>query len=141
VAQLTSDIKERGSSVLRRSATRKRVLVVDDNRDSARLLGVLVEQLGHTAATAYDGDSAITLAREFQPEIVLLDLILPDADGCDIALGIRAQPGLQECRIFIVSAYGSPEDRFRSLSAGCEEHYTKPVHPEILISLLGDLSR
>jgi CheY-like chemotaxis protein len=117
------------------------VLVVDDNRDSARMLALLVDRLGHTSATAFDGDSAITLAREFQPDIVLLDLVLPDADGCDIALGIRAQPGLQECRIFIVSAYGGPEERFRSLSAGCEEHYTKPVHPEILTSLLGDLSR
>jgi DNA-binding response OmpR family regulator len=140
-SSLGHSLQERSTQRLRATISPKRVLVVDDNRDAATMLSILVRTLGHTTMTAFDGDSAIALAQEFKPEVVLLDLVMPDADGNDIALGIRSQPGLEECRIFIVSAHYSAEDRMRSLRTGCEEHYGKPLDPSILVGILGDLSK
>jgi CheY-like chemotaxis protein len=113
------------------------VLIVDDERDAAIMMAVLVQQLGQIAETAFDGDSALQVAKSFKPHVVFVDLVLPDADGCELAVAIRQLPGLESCRVFALTAYGSAEDRLRTMGAGCEAHYVKPLDPAILPSLLG----
>jgi CheY-like chemotaxis protein len=117
----------------------QRVLVVDDSRDAANMMWFLLRELGHHATIAYDGESALRLARQYQPDVVLLDLVLPDADGCDLAQKLRSEPALKHCRIFVMSAYGSAQDRLRTQRAGCEAHFLKPVGIELLTSVLPDL--
>lgn len=114
----------------------RRILVVDDNRDAAFSLAVLLRTMGHLTEVALNGDSAIEVARRFRPEIILLDLVLPDCDGCDLARELKGEPGLETVRIFAVTGYGGEEDRRRSMQAGCEAHLLKPVEARVLESLL-----
>lgn len=95
--------------------------------------------MGHQAEVAFNGDTALEVARRLRPEIVFLDLVLPDCDGCDLARELRQQPGLQNVRIFAVTGYGGDIDRRRSTEAGCEAHLVKPVDPRFLDSLLAHL--
>jgi CheY-like chemotaxis protein len=135
----TADLKPQHGGTAYRPFAAQRVLVVDDGRDAANMMFVLVRELGHHAAVAYDGESALKLAREYEPDVVLLDLVLPDTDGCDLAQKLRSEPALKHCRIFVMSAYGRPEDRLRTQRAGCEAHFLKPIGIDVLTSVLPDL--
>jgi CheY-like chemotaxis protein len=129
------------SGVAYRPLAPQRVLVVDDGRDAANMTFFLLRELGHHAAVAYDAKSALALARQYEPDVVLLDLVLPDADGCDLARQLRSEPALKRCRIFVMSAHGSAEDRLRTQRAGCDAHFLKPVGIDVLTSVLPDLCR
>ena len=111
-----------------------RILVVDDNFDTARTFYVVLRGAGHEAEFAVNGYSAIESARRFRPEVVLLDIGLPDFDGCDLARVLRSEPGLEHARIFAVS--GREEDRRRALEAGCDDYLKKPVDPFALERML-----
>jgi CheY-like chemotaxis protein len=113
-----------------------RVLVVDDNDDSADMLAMMVGTWGHDARSAYDGASALEVADAFKPEVVLLDLGLPGLDGHAIAARLRAKPWAQRVTLFAVTGRGQDEDRQRSRDAGFHEHLVKPVVPETLQSML-----
>lgn len=117
-------------------AQARRILVVDDNRDVVLTMMWLLRERGHEVAFALNGDSALEVARRFRPEIIFLDLVLPDADGCDLARELRREPGLEGVRILALTAYGGDADRFRSLEAGCERHFVKPLDPRVLDSPL-----
>ncbi len=119
----------------RRVPTR-RVLVVDDNRDSADSLGLLLGLMGHPVRTAYDGPQALDVAREFRPEIVLLDLALPTLGGHEVARRLRGDPELTGLVLVALSGYGSEEDRRRSRDAGFDHHLVKPCALEELEALL-----
>lgn len=111
----------------------RRVLVVDDNRDSAHTLKLLLELDGHQVETAHDGAEAVAKARALRPELILLDLGLPVLDGYGVCRAIRAFPFGAEPRIIAVSGWGQPADRERSSQAGFDAHLTKPVdHQELL---------
>jgi len=115
---------------------RRRVLVVDDNRDAAESLGQLVEMFGHTSEIALDGPSAIAKARAHPPEFVLCDLGLPGMSGYDVARVFRADPGLRRSRLIAVSGYAQSEDRQRAAEAGFELHVAKPPDPEEIDRIL-----
>ncbi|HEY3448144.1 MAG TPA: transporter substrate-binding protein [Myxococcales bacterium] len=108
-----------------------RVLVVDDNADEAESLAEVVRLQGHQAQTATDGPRALVAARAFHPELVLLDIGLPNMDGYEVARRMRAGPG-RAPRLVAVTGYGREEDRLRARAAGFEEHLTKPVEPSAL---------
>jgi CheY-like chemotaxis protein len=110
------------------TALRRRVLVVDDNRDAAESLADLVSVLGHVPEVAYDGPSALERARAMQPEIVLCDIGLPGMNGYEVARALRAEhgPGL---RLIAVSGYAQPEDVRRAAEAGFDAHLAKPPDP------------
>jgi len=115
---------------------RRRVLVVDDNVDAAEALGELLRDYGHEVATAHDGTQALDHARLHRPEIVLLDISMPEMDGYEVAKRIRGELGLGDALLVALSGYG--EDRHRRLAreAGFDQHITKPVDAAKLEELL-----
>src|SRR5690606_6468096 len=114
----------------------KRVLVVDDNRDAAEILSMLLEAYGHSTALAHNGASALDMAHRFNPDLVLLDIGLPDMDGYAVARAMRADPALQHVVIIALTGWGSEEDRRRSREAGFDLHLIKPVASETLSAAL-----
>ncbi|MEO6710382.1 MAG: ATP-binding protein, partial [Planctomycetota bacterium] len=113
-----------------------RVLVVDDNRDSADSLVIALTLNGHVTATAYDGEEALSKAREFLPDAVFLDIGLPGISGYEAARRIRAEPWGKEILLLALSGWGQEEDQQRSHEAGFDQHLVKPVDPSVLTDLL-----
>jgi signal transduction histidine kinase len=114
----------------------KRVLVVDDNLDGARMLARLVKSWGHDVSTAYDGPAALEMASAQHPDVVLLDIGLPGMDGYEVAQRLRTQPGLDQATLVALTGYGQVDDRRRSSEVGIQHHLVKPVDPETLERLL-----
>jgi len=114
----------------------RRILVVDDNIDSAEVLGTLLEQLGHEVFVAYTGGRAIEVAHERRPDVILLDLALPDVSGYDVARTLRRDARLAGIRIIGLSGFGGDEHRKRALEAGLDDYLVKPVATETLGPLL-----
>ena len=106
---------------LRAAATPLRVLIVEDNRDAADSLRMLLELLGHQAAVAYDGPEGVRLAREWRPDVVLC-----------VATELRHDPSTARTHLIAVTGYGQEEERRRSKQAGFDHHLTKPVDPAVL---------
>jgi CheY-like chemotaxis protein/two-component sensor histidine kinase len=107
---------------------RRRVLVVDDNRDGAETLAELVRMLGHDVETAFDGPTALERARARPPDVVLCDIGLPGMDGYEVARALRAAHD-GRMRLVAVSGYAQPEDLERAAEAGFDEHIAKPPDP------------
>lgn len=118
------------------TASRARVLVVDDNRDAADTLVSLIGALGHDASAAYSLQEAMTAADTLNPTVALLDLSMPDNDGFFVLARLRERPGLERIYAAAVTGYGQASDRERTLAAGFDAHLTKPVDVEQLQSLL-----
>jgi CheY-like chemotaxis protein len=115
---------------------RRRILVVDDNVDAAEALGELLRDYGHEVATAHNGSQALDSARLHHPEIILLDISMPEMDGFEVAKRIRGELGLGDALLIALTGYG--EDRHRRLAreAGFDQHVTKPVDASRLEELL-----
>ena len=122
------------------SSTHMRVLVVEDNLDSAEMLSFMLKLAGHDVRTAHDGVDALHIARQFQPQVVLCDIGLPGVSGYEVARRLRAQSNFSHTRLIAISGYGQDEDRRRSQDAGFDYHLTKPVEPSALTALLSALS-
>ncbi len=120
-------------------SVRRRILVVDDHRDSADSLSTLLSVMGHDVRTAYDGYEAIELAAQYRPEVVLLDIGLPGKNGYDVARELRNAHGSQLVLI-AVSGYGQDEDRRRGREAGFDHHLVKPVRPTELEAMIGSVA-
>ena len=117
------------------SDAQRRVMVVDDNPDSAETMAELVKIWGYDVRTAHDGPGALDCARSFRPHVVLLDVGLPGMDGYELAQRLRAE-GLAGNLMVSVTGYGQPEDRRRAEEAGFDHHLTKPVDPDTLQRLV-----
>ena len=115
---------------------RIRVLVVEDNLDSVHSMATLVKAMGHEVAFAINGFAAINIARWFRPEIVLLDIGLPDFKGDTVARQLRWVSGLERIRIIAITGLPQDEVRQRALDAGCEAVHSKPLEPAVLEELL-----
>ncbi|HLF98393.1 MAG TPA: ATP-binding protein [Methylococcaceae bacterium] len=113
-----------------------RILVVDDNRDAAESLAMLLGIEGHAVSLAYDGPTALEVALAECPDAVLLDIGLPGMDGYAVARALRRQAGLETTRLIAVSGYGQAEDREKAKIAGFDGFLTKPVHPPELLAAL-----
>ena len=110
-----------------RPVPRRRILVVEDNRDAAVTLGELLQLAGHEVRLAFDGTSAATAAREFRPHVVISDIGLPGAvDGYGVARALRADPALRHVHLIALSGYANDEARRQSLAAGFDAHLAKP---------------
>jgi len=118
------------------AAGRRRILVVDDNTDSAESLALLLGFWGHEVLIAHDGLSGIEKAQTFCPEIVLLDIGLPKLDGYSVAQRLRQQASLAKTVLIAMTGYGQEEDRRRTREAGFHHHLVKPVDVEELERLL-----
>jgi PAS domain S-box-containing protein len=115
---------------------RRRILVVDDSRDSADSLDSLLRLMGQETRVAYDGVQAVTAAGEFRPDVVLLDLGMPNMNGYDACRRIREQPWGRTMRIFALTGWGQDEDRRRTAEAGFDDHLVKPVEVSALQTLI-----
>lgn len=105
----------------------QRILVVDDNSDAADTLAELLEMYGHTVRTAYTGAQAAERTLEFKPDIVFLDIGLPDMNGYEVAVKLRQLPIPQQFQLVALTGYGQEHDRQAALAAGFNEHFAKPV--------------
>jgi PAS domain S-box-containing protein len=114
----------------------RRVLVVDDNVDAANALRYLLQNDGHEVRIANDGPAGLALAREFKPDVLLLDIGLPRLSGYEIAREVRGDPSLSHAVVIAVTGYGQAQDRARSSAAGFHHHLTKPVEFRALQRLL-----
>jgi CheY-like chemotaxis protein len=114
----------------------RRVLVVDDNRDSADSLAMLLEMEGHDASTAYSAREALERAETLKPQIILLDIGLPEIDGYEVARRLRKLEALERTYLIALTGYGQAEDRRRARSAGFDEHMIKPADLERLRTAL-----
>ncbi|MFL9946249.1 chemotaxis protein CheB [Paraburkholderia agricolaris] len=113
----------------------KRVLIIDDNADAAEALAMLLVIEGHQVETRLDGTSGIAASAVFRPDVVLLDIGLPDMDGYEVARTLRRSEISRSAILVAVTGFGLPADRIRSAEAGFDHHLTKPVDPQTLIRL------
>ncbi len=112
-----------------------RILVVDDNQDAAETLAELLHMLGNEVAVALDGNSAVARTTQFQPDVVLLDIGLPDINGYEVARRVRQLPGARQPRLIALTGWGQQQDKRLAAEAGFDEHWTKPVDIERLQAL------
>ena len=118
-----------------------RVLIVDDNMDAADMLVLMLQMFGHDARAAYSGQAALAQAVECRPDIVLLDIGLPDINGYEVARRLRQQPQTKDVKLIALTGYGQDSDRERSQTAGFNHHLVKPVQPQRLQDLLEMLAK
>jgi CheY-like chemotaxis protein len=117
------------------------VLIVDDNVDAAEMLGMQVRTLGsNEVRTALSGEAALQTAPAFRPDIVLLDLGMPEMDGFEVARRIRQEPWGKDVMLVAVTGWGQEEHRQRTRDAGFDRHLTKPADPTDIESLLAHSS-
>lgn len=114
----------------------RRVLVVDDNRDSAESLAMLLRLMGHDVRTSYDGQLALEVATAYRPDVVVLDIGLPGLSGLEVCQRLRANPDVGQAVMVAMTGYGQEEDKHRSREAGFDAHLVKPVDLEALQGLL-----
>jgi signal transduction histidine kinase len=118
-------------------AFRQRILVVDDNVDAAESLGTMLAYSGHDVRVAHGGVEALSAAREFSPNVMILDLGMPEMDGYAVARAVRSDPRFAATRLIALSGYGQPDDRRRTADVGFDEHLVKPVEHDVLNAALG----
>jgi CheY-like chemotaxis protein/uncharacterized protein YbcI len=104
-----------------------RVLIVDDNRDGADALGLLVEALGHQVHVTYGGTQALDVATAFRPDLMLVDLIMPDMDGCDLVMRLRQMPAFAHTDIVAITGLKDEQYKALALKAGCDSVLVKPA--------------
>ena len=113
-----------------------RILVVEDNVDSAETMQMLLAMSGYDTRTAYDGRAALAVAREFRPQVVFCDIGLPGKDGYAVARELRALPETGTALLVALTGYGDEEHRQRATDAGFDHVQVKPVEPDALEALL-----
>lgn len=112
----------------------ERILVVDDDREIVRLVQGYLRQAGYEVLTAYDGESAVQTLRREQPDLLVLDLMLPDVDGWDITRFVRGQSLLQAMPIIMLTARVDDMDKIIGLELGADDYMTKPFNPRELVA-------
>ncbi len=121
------------------SSSGHRLLVVDDNKDAATSLATLLRLQGHEVQVAHDGPSALAMATSYLPNVVFLDIGMPEMDGYEVARRLRDRPGLGSVVLAALTGWGQQEDRRRTAQAGFDHHLVKPVDAKTLGSLLDAL--
>ncbi len=112
----------------------KRILVVEDNEDNMRLVSFILKKHGHEVIEARDGAEGIALAVQEKPDLVIMDIQLPDMDGLEATKRIRASEADGELPIIALTSYAMPGDREKALAAGCNGYITKPIDVETFIA-------
>ena len=113
--------------------------MVDDNRDSATSMAMMLQLLGNEVRTAHDGIEAVELAERFRPQVVLMDIGMPKLNGYEATRRIREQPWGRDMTIVALTGWGQDVDRAKSKEAGCDGHLVKPVDLPDLEKLLAKL--
>lgn len=118
------------------AANSRRVLVVDDNADSAELIGMILERAGHQAKIVSNALDAPGLALSFLPHVALIDIQMPEMNGYELAKELRSRPELKHCRLIAVSGQPGEKAIARSVAAGFEAVWAKPISAEDVLALV-----
>lgn len=119
-----------------------RILLIEDNADNLELVRFLLEQGGCQVLTAMDGENGLKLAEENRPDLVLLDLTLPEMDGWEVVRRLKENPETSTIRVVALTAHTLPGDRKRALEAGCDGYLSKPLDvPNFLTQVQGFLTK
>ena len=122
--------------------TAEKILVVDDDLDTLRLINIILEREGYQVSTASNGEQAILLAKSFQPDLILLDLMMPGMDGVEVAHNLRDDPQTKHILIIMLTAKSQLEDKLDGFDAGADDYLTKPIqHPELIAHVKAVLKR
>ena len=116
-----------------------RVLVVDDMRDARHMLSTLLKASGHDVQTASDGLTALSVALDFQPNVVLMDNSMPGMSGLEVAKQMRLEPKLNDAILIALTGHGDEGDRQRSLEAGFDHHLVKPANIKVIREIMGSI--
>jgi CheY-like chemotaxis protein/anti-sigma regulatory factor (Ser/Thr protein kinase) len=116
-----------------------KVLVVDDNKDGAASLALLLKLSGHVSRTAHTGPEGLTAAAEFRPDVIFLDIGMPGMSGFEVARTLREDAAFEDTTLVALTGWGSEEDRKRSKDAGFDEHVTKPIDADDVKRILARL--
>jgi CheY-like chemotaxis protein len=114
----------------------RRIVVADDNEDSARSFAMLLSFSGHEVRIAHDGVQALDTMREFRPDVAFLDIGMPQLSGYEVAERVRAEPWGREMKLIALTGWGQADDKVRARSAGFDRHLLKPVDPADVDRLL-----
>ena len=121
--------------------TMDRILVVDDDRDIVRLVRSYLEKAGYQVLTAYDGESALRVLRTEKPQLLILDLMLPDRDGWDVARMVRSDSNIAATPIIMLTARVEDNDKIVGLEIGADDYITKPFNPREVVARVRALLR
>jgi two-component system CheB/CheR fusion protein len=117
----------------------RRILVIEDNRDAAKALGMVLRIQGHDVTLAYDGAEGLEKVHELHPDVVLCDIGLPGLDGYEVARSVRGDPSLASTYLVALSGYASREDGHRATEAGFDVHLAKPLSIDRLAGIFRGL--
>jgi PAS domain S-box-containing protein len=117
----------------------RRILVADDNRDSAETLQMLLSIDGHDVRLAYDGDQAVEVAGDFDPELIFVDIGMPKRNGYEVAQCLRERYPGRRMRLIALSGWGQIDDKRRAHASGFDRHLTKPVDPEVIKQIVNEM--
>ena len=109
-----------------------RILIVDDNPTNLKLVSYLMKAKGYDVATAGDANAAVAAISSQRPQLILMDLQLPDVDGLELTKRLKANPETRDIKIIAVTAYAMKGDQERALAAGCDDYVTKPIDTRAL---------
>lgn len=124
------------------AAAPRRILVIEDNADSAEVLQTFLEIHGHEISVRHNAADGLDCARQTSPEIIICDISLSgEMDGYNVAEEIRRHDGLSSVFLIALSGFGRPEDKEKSKTAGFDEHFTKPTDFDALIELISNFDR
>jgi CheY-like chemotaxis protein len=121
-------------------SARRRVIVADDDLDTVEAMAMLLRGMGHEVDVATNGSAVLALAGRMQPDIIFLDIGMPDMDGWELARQLRERLGTDRVRIVAVTGFGAKEDYLRSRKAGFDAHVQKPVDMALLQSILAQMN-
>ena len=113
-----------------------RIVIIEDNQESADSLRALLEVLGHEVRVAYTGPEGVQVADEWRPDVVICDIGLPGLDGYGVAEELQRRSVRSSARLIAITGYGTEEVRLRAMKAGFHHHLTKPADPVVLVKLL-----
>lgn len=115
---------------------KKRILVVEDNMDNYELMRVILEHGGYDVFLAVNGRDGVDAARLQQPDLILMDLGLPEMDGWTASEQLKADDSTKSIPLYAITAHTLPRDRFRALQAGCDGYFSKPLHVESFLETI-----
>jgi CheY-like chemotaxis protein len=125
-------------SGIRGLSVARRVLVVDDDADSADLVVLTLQRAGHEARAVGTARAALATAAEFLPQVVVLDLGLPDMSGYELGVSLKGDPALASCELIALTGRAERDDRLKTMAAGFKAHITKPFSLEALLTAVSD---
>jgi CheY-like chemotaxis protein len=123
-------------SPISRATLQRRILIADDNRDSAETLAALLRMEGHEVTSVHDGPVALSIFAELKPDVALLDIGMPGLTGYEVARKMRQSTQRASLTLIAITGWGQDIDKERAFAAGFDHHLTKPVDPQRLVELL-----